>query len=40
MLAPNLLEAARKAAMETQFAPDPKAPEEQRGRVIVIFQVE
>lgn len=40
MLAPNLLEAARKAAMETQFAPDPKAPEEQRGRVIVIFQLE
>jgi len=26
--------------METQFAPDPKAPEEQRGRVIVIFQLE
>ena len=39
-LAPALVEAARKAAMDLRFSADPEAPERQRGRVVFVFRLE
>jgi hypothetical protein len=39
-LAPALVEAARKAAMDLRFSADPEAPEPQRGRVVFVFRLD